>query len=349
MGPKDDWQIVIESDLIDSSTDLSTLNFDQEWKREIIDFLKEWFDSGKHVELTSSGSTGRPKMLNFSKDRMKSSALRTNEFFGLQAGDKALLCLPARYVGAKMMLVRSIIAGLQLKAIAPSSDPLQSLSENFDFVAMTPMQVSRSLEKGPNDFLIKNLIIGGAPLEQNLRARLHELAVNASETYGMTETSSHVALRSADSDHFQALEGVSFSVDDSECLIIHDEKLGIEQLQTNDRVKLLDDKSFIWLGRNDWVINSGGIKVQPEQVEKQIASLLDLPFFIAAIPDDKLGQAVALIYESDKDLNEDLIREIEARLSKYEKPRSYLRLSKVRYTSTDKIDRPTSLNLALNV
>ena len=74
-------------------------------------------------------------------------------------------------------------------------------------------------------------------------------------------------------------------------------------LHTNDRVVLQPDGSFLWLGRVDNVINSGGVKVQVEKVERVLEEVLfaqstncdelGLPtrrFFIGPLSDMRLGQ-----------------------------------------------------------
>jgi O-succinylbenzoic acid--CoA ligase len=73
--------------------------------------------------LQTSGTTGIPKMIRTDKQMMVNSALATGDFFELSPGDKALYCLPTKYIAGKMMLVRSFILGLDIDFVAPSSHP----------------------------------------------------------------------------------------------------------------------------------------------------------------------------------------------------------------------------------
>ena len=70
---------------------------------------------------------------------MCASARLTQDYFGLQAGDKALLCLSADYIAGKMMIVRAFVSGLDLVLVAPSSEPLHQLSlPEITFAAFVP-------------------------------------------------------------------------------------------------------------------------------------------------------------------------------------------------------------------
>ena len=77
-------------------------------------FLNEWFNDDPVITVHTSGSTGAPKELLVRKDQMIQSARLTCEFLDLKQGETALLCMNLRYIGAMMVVVRSLIAGLNL-------------------------------------------------------------------------------------------------------------------------------------------------------------------------------------------------------------------------------------------
>lgn len=129
----------------------------EDFEKPVGDFLLDWFDSKNYIEMQTSGSTGTPKIIKVDKQAMVNSALATGDFFGLHAGNRALQCLPVKYVAGKMMLIRSIILGLDLDYVAPSSHPMEGLEEKYDFVAMVPMQAQNSLKELKN---VKKLIVG---------------------------------------------------------------------------------------------------------------------------------------------------------------------------------------------
>jgi O-succinylbenzoic acid--CoA ligase len=288
--------------------------------------------------METSGSTGAPKTISISKQAMVDSALATGDFFNLQPGNKALQCLPVKYVAGKMMLVRAMILGLDLEFVAPSSHPLDHNEIDFDFVAMVPLQAQNSISQLKK---VKKLIIGGAAVNKTLEKQLLKLPTKVYETYGMTETITHIAARKLGEKAFTVLPYVSVSFDDRNCLVIHAPRISPEVIITNDIVELLDENQFIFLGRMDNVINSGGIKLIPEQIEQKLVGKINQRFFIASKPDDEFGEKVVLVVESEKHELDDSIYES---LDKYEKPKEIIFIPKFLDTVTGKILRKETLN-----
>ena len=384
------------------------------FEKSIGDFLLDWLDGTPVVEVQTSGSTGKPKRIALEKQHMMNSALATGEFFGLLPGNSTLLCLPVDYIAGKMMLVRAMVLGLELDYVAASSDPLAEVSKTYDFCAMVPLQLENSLERLHQ---IKSLIVGGAPLSDTLKEQLrnpvqlpdrgtqmttgllglppsdtNQLFTTAVfETYGMTETITHVAVkrvvapqylensgqktrassennpssidvdkaieadngvgasntfRSVSSqDTFKALPEVTFSVDARGCLMIDAPKITDTPIVTNDVVRLISETEFQWLGRYDNVINSGGIKLFPERIEAKLASLISARFFVAGIPDEKLGERLVLFIEGESG-TEKLLQEIREteRLDAFEVPKQIIQLKEFRMTANGKIRRKKTLS-----
>ncbi|WDF46476.1 AMP-binding protein [Chryseobacterium sp. KACC 21268] len=274
-----------------------------EFETKVLDFIKEWFSDSKTVKIQSSGSTGIPKIFEVEKSKMLNSAEMTCNFLDLKEGNVALICLPIEYISGKMMVVRSILRKLKLKIAEPSTNPLQNINQEIDFCAMTPLQVENSLDKL---HLIKNLIIGGASVSETLNNKIvHSLKPSNSptrifETYGMSETLSHIALRQIfphQEDWFNVFEGVEISLDERDCLKIFAPKLNSEVLQTNDLVEINNQNQFRFLGRLDNVINSGGAKIFPEELEKLVKQNIPNEVIFLGINDEKLGQKLILIIE----------------------------------------------------
>ena len=157
-------------------------------------FILDWFDPKPYLEMNTSGSTGTPKIIRVEKQAMVNSALATGDFFGLQPGQKVLHCLPTDYVAGKMMFVRAFILGLEMEFVAPSSNPLEGIDETFDFCGMVPLQAKNSLNKLKAG-KIKKLIIGGVKVHKALEQELVKLPMEIYETYGMTETITHIAAK----------------------------------------------------------------------------------------------------------------------------------------------------------
>jgi o-succinylbenzoate---CoA ligase len=268
---------------------------------KIIDFLKQWGNSREFVETMTSGSTGIPKAIQLKKSSMWASAGKTCSFFGLGPNSHALLCLPVNYIAGMMMLVRAMHAQMQLMAAPPVSNPFENLETPIDFTAVTPHMLMASLDS-LKDKKVKKLIVGGAQLPYDLEKKLLGLPIAIYETYGMTETCSHIALRhvNAGQTFFQTLDGVGIQHDERQCLVIEAPDIHDAPIVTNDIVELMGNNQFRWLGRFDHVINSGGIKIFPEAVEKAIAPLMQCNYYIAPMPDEHLGNRVALVVESPR-------------------------------------------------
>jgi O-succinylbenzoic acid--CoA ligase len=304
-------------------------------------FSDVWSNESKIIEQQSSGSTGTPKLIEISKIKMKSSAEMTGAFFQLGSLKNSLLCISTDYIGGKMMFVRSVLYDLEINVVDVISNPIRNLNEQIDFAAMVPLQVETILQENPEKLdLIKYLIIGGAPVSLNLEKKLQERMCIAYSTYGMTETISHVALKKLDSQNtpFKAIGETYFNECDGE-LIIHSPQLGIEGLHTNDIVELIDKHQFHWLGRKDFVINSGGVKIHPEVLEHQIRNKIKVDeFIISSLSDVTLGEKVIIICEDNaveefKQLIENWC------FNRYEKPREVYTLDSLPQTKNGKIDR----------
>lgn len=325
-----------------------TLLGEEEWQVAICIFLKAWFSTDPFIEMRSSGSTGDPKLFTLPKQMMRQSARATNLFFALTQGDTLLLCLSADYIAGKMMLVRALEGGLRVTAVPPTSTPPIPKDSTFQLCAMVPMQVEQLLRKGDEDLFkgIEQLIIGGGEVIESLRGRLQQLPTRCYATYGMTETASHVALSllhgSQSEMIYRALSGVEFEVDERDCLIINAPNLLTQALITNDVVALVDRYSFKWIGRADFVVNSGGVKLFPESIERKIAHLFDRLFYLTKESDPLLGERLVLVVEGEPLSSEEacnLLDLIRSTCNRYEVPKRIVYRKELPETATGKLMR----------
>ncbi|MEX2336535.1 MAG: AMP-binding protein [Fulvivirga sp.] len=322
-----------------------------------VTFIKLWLSGENIFELETSGSTGVPKTINIIRKQMEASARFTVETLGLKPGQTVLVCLDTSYIAGKMILVRALVNNMNIVLQPPSANPLLHLDASPDFVALVPLQLQEILkEKRSADKLDKMqaVIVGGAPVNSSLESKIQSIKAPVYATYGMTETVSHIALKKLNgadrSDVFKAFEEVKLGLDERGCLTIQSVLTNNKKIITNDRVILLDDHHFDWLGRIDNVINSGGVKVQSEKVEK-VAELvfgqLNIPnrFFIAGLPDERLGEKIVLAIEAPKPLpQESLIMEmLKKQLSLYELPKEVIYISEFKETATGKMNRRQTL------
>ncbi|TRW27462.1 AMP-binding protein [Flavobacterium zepuense] len=305
------------------------------YEKSIGDFILDWFDTKDFIEMRTSGTTGTPKIIRVSKQAMVYSALATGDFFEVHEGTKALHCLPTQFVAGKMMLVRALILGWDLDLAEPSSNPLERNDNLYDFCAMVPLQAQHSLDKLNN---IKKIILGGAKVNSALSAALQGLQTDVYETYGMTETITHIAAKKIGEEAFTVLPNVAISTDDRHCLIINN--LTNEPVVTNDVVEIIDETHFIWLGRYDNVINSGGVKLFPEQIEEKLSHNIKQRFFVAGVTDATLGDKLVLVIEGKPFTLDEAVY---AALSKFEKPKAVLFTDAFLETGSGKVQRAAIL------
>ena len=325
------------------------LAYVRHYDSSVYSFLFQWFIS-EGITVQTSGSTGKPKIIQLQKEQMINSALATREYFNLQENTTALLCLSPDFIAGKMMFVRALTLGWQLDVVSPTSKV--KIEKEYSFSAMVPMQVQNSL----NDLhKIKKLIVGGGVVSEGLKKQLQNIKTQVFATYGMTETITHVAIKKVNHikqkpNFYEVLPNVKIYIDNRNCLVINALKVSKKVVFTNDVVQLVSENKFEWLGRFDNVINSGGIKLHPEKIEEKLSKIIEQRFFVSGILDEKFGEKLILIVESDVSLSEvkkslfDKIKNLRS-ISKYETPKEIYFVEEFVETETKKIQRNKTLNL----
>ena len=296
-------QIVAFDQIRAFAADSMTLETTPGWKKEVFSFLLQWFNDSDHIVQHSSGTTGTSKEIVLSKQSMLASAEATCRYFGLQPGNNALLCLPVKYIAGKMMVVRALAGGLNLLLTEPGSQPQLPEKTDVHFAAMVPLQVLNLLGSRMSLQFVKKLIIGGAEIAPELEMKMQCLTTEVYATYGMAETCSHIAMRRINGPNpeknYVALPDIAIACDTRGCLVIDASYLP-RPVVTNDLVELTGPGSFRWVGRFDNLINSGGIKIVPEELETLIAESTGLVCAVIGMPDDRLGQCLTLISEKNE-------------------------------------------------
>ena len=334
------------------------------------EFLSEWNNDSPLLRVHTSGSTGKPKPIWVEKQRMLNSARITCDFLGLQKHDTALLCMPLDYIAGKMVVVRTLERGMQLLSVKPSGHPLSSESlqqlENperpITFAAMVPLQVYNSLqipEERKRLMQIKHLIIGGGAIDEKLSEELKNFPNAVWSTYGMTETLSHIALRRLNgpqaTEWYTPFEGIEVCLNHEKCLTIHAPAVCNQTLITNDIAELQTFKTdeneafvrFRIIGRKDKVIDSGGVTIQIEEVERTLKPHLTGDFAITSITDEKFGEAVVLLTTlTDITIVDTICKKI---LPKFWQPRHIFHTDNIPQTETGKPARANIRQLARQI
>lgn len=306
------------------------------------DFIKEWRSGQPFIEARTSGSTGIPKEIRLDKEFVRQSACRTNSFFGITSESRLHSCVSPEYIGGKMMAVRSEEACCRLTWERPSNTPLLSVGkeERIDLLAVVPSQMLHIVDRMGDMPEIGSVIIGGSAINPSLRDKIVESGIKAYETYGMTETSSHIALRRVEREEkaFEVLPGIRVELDVRGCLVVVFDSG--ERVETNDLAVLTAEGGFIITGRHDHVIITGGKKVNPYDVEKRISGLISSPFMISSKPDEKWGNKVVLKIEGEgQDDTEGMMEKMRHILEPWEMPKEIIPVERLERTQNGKLKR----------
>ncbi|MCK0515447.1 AMP-binding protein [Anaerobiospirillum sp. NML120448] len=331
-------------------------------------FLKEWFNDSPLIQVKTSGSTGKPKVMMVEKTKMINSACMTLSFLGLKHPDSALLCMPLEYIAGKMLVVRALVGSLKLILVPPCSNPIAAISDSevLNFAAMIPMQVSSALKDSSHEQRLKaieHLIIGGGAVDDALASKLKSFPHNVYSTYGMTETLSHIALRRLSgpqaSSFYSVFTGVKVYPSAEQTLTIEAPLVNNETLITNDIVEFNDQGQFRVLGRKDNVINSGGVKLQIEELEQWLkdrqsdlddsySRLKNCSLLISSRPDPKFGSIVVMLYATldNQELSPNELEVLFDKMPKYWHPKAIVKVEAIPLTGTNKPDRAQAKILA---
>lgn len=342
--------IVIES-LNDLKTiDTTTLSNNQ---LKAFFFIENWYKE-ETFTFHSSGSTGIPKAFTFTKSDVSWSAKQTIEYLNI-ADEKHhfFICLDIGLVAGAMLLARAILLDADITIVNPSSNPFQAIDIDhaYTITSLVPMQIQVILAEESGAYVLnkfKHILLGGAPIHAQLNKAIKQLHCQVWHTYGMTETLSHIALRNIKREtEFHLLPDNFIATDERHCLKVKNVITQNKWLQTNDIVDI-NLQTFVVIGRYDFIINSGGFKVNALKVEEEILIYLNQQqiqnglFFVSSIPDDLLGQKVVLVVKQGtfaKQLFESVQTVLKQVLHPYEVPKEMVEVPQFFYTLSQKLDR----------
>ncbi len=307
------------------------------------EFEREWIDESDFVCCHTSGSTGTPSEIILPKKEMIKSAQRTASFFCLDSSSHLHSCISPDYIGGKMMLVRAKVLGCSFSWEIPSNHPISDyVGKPIDLLSIVPSQLLYLVENIEKTGRISNILVGGGMINNYLRRKVENAGLNVFESYGMTETSSHIAIRKVGvkENLFKPLPGISVFSHDG-CLGIR--MAGWQELITNDIAEIDSHGNFRILGRKDNVIISGGKKIHPEEIENKLVSDLNFDFLISGQSDIKWGEKVVLLIGVSEEAaiisDEQIMALCRRKLQPYEMPKEIIRNVIFEYTPNGKIKR----------
>ena len=312
-------------------------------EHEIRSFLTDYEKGLNTFIFQTSGSTGPPKHLSFSKNQLIVSAKNTITFFKLHERNTFYLCLNINTVAAKMMLIRALVCGAKVVCGPVTKKIKPPETFNIDFISLVPIQLEYLLST--SNLPLKNIIflLGGAPISRDLTEVILQKEITCYQSFGMTETLSHVALRQISNPElpYTALDGIHFESNNGK-LIIHYPQLQNKPIETNDEIELVNDSQFYWKGRLDFVVNSGGTKIHPIEIEKRIHEHVGLTSIVFGIPDKILGEQLVIAILGDE--TQAILKKKFKFLESHQIPKKFQWVKAFHYLANEKIDRITTIN-----
>lgn len=310
--------------------------------------IRDWNTERPSFTLYSSGTQGSSKGVELNHNLLKWSAENTANTFELK-NENSYCCLPVNKTGGFMMIIRALHLNWDIYLEAASSSPFQKLetSHHYTLTSLSPMQCSKALTDSPKQLAcFKTVLIGGAELDPVLEESLIDFEERNTTrfiiTYGMTETASHIAYRKPGDEGYQLMAGVYAELNDSK-LLIHIKDLDLH-IQTEDFAEVTEH-GFKITGRADDVINSGGLKIFPSEIEPMIREVLDesgikRAFYLSSMPHQTLGNECILIIEGEQMKDSAfLLESLKRILPKNQSPKKIIYKQPFRYTDTGKLRR----------
>ena len=291
-------------------------------------------EPGDALVIATSGSSGPPKAAVLTHSAVEASARATSERLQVTDNDHWLACLPLAHVGGLSVITRSLITGTTLTVIDGFDTDVVSASE-----ATLVSLVSTALQR-IDPSLFRAIVLGGARPPADRPP--HCIA-----TYGLTETGSGVVYNG------KPLNSVEIEIRDGEVhvrgpMLLRCYRDGTSPLTsdgwlpTGDLGFLRDDGSLHVEGRRGDVINTGGEKVWPDDVERQLIQHPDIhDVAVTGLPDNEWGQIVAAFVVSARpNLSLDEIRaHCRAQLPGYALPKQLELVEAIPRTSLGKVRR----------
>ncbi len=306
--------------------------------------VKKWVNNSLSFTLYSSGSTGNPKEIKLDRSLLQWSAMGTKSALNLGDDISILCCLPIEKTGGFMQLIRALVWDCPIHFVKPTNDPSTHLnSSHYSLTSLTPTQLENILTQDFTPSSSITILVGGAPISPGLEEKLSTTGLRFIETYGMTETASHIALREVGKDSlFKAQDGVVLSVIE-DCLSVSIPELGLNVL-THDIVEFTNHR-FKLLGRSDDVINSGGVKIHPVLIEPLIAVSLasagiNRAFYLSKKPNTVFGEITVLVIEGEAIQDSSYLLELLKRdIPAYMHPKELVFVDQIQFTETGKVIR----------
>lgn len=288
----------------------------------------------------TSGSTGLPKAAVHTCAAHLASAKGVLALMPYGESDDWLLSLPLFHVSGQGILWRWLQGGGRLTV--REKQPLEQALQGCTHASLVPTQLWRLLNSH-HPVALKAVLLGGAEIPIALTEQAREQGIRTFCGYGLTEFASTVCAKEADGapDVGSALPGRDVQVVNGEVWIRAESMaagywrdgalLPLVNAQgwfaTRDRGEWHDGRLTI-LGRMDNLFFSGGEGIQPEALERVIATHPQVSqAFVVPLDDAEYGQRPVAVVECEPGTDITLLPEwVQGRLARFEQPVHWLAL-----------------------
>ncbi|RNE48930.1 o-succinylbenzoate--CoA ligase [Corynebacterium alimapuense] len=305
--------------------------------------------------IATSGSTGTPKGAQLTPANLVSSADATHQRLGGQG--QWLLAMPAHHVAGIQVLIRSLIAGvdpvcLDLSAgfdtdsFAAAAKELAATGERC-YTSLAPMQLAKVMDslRGIEALQIFDaVLVGGAAINPQLARSAQRLRIKIVTTYGSSETAGGCVYDG------RPLPGTKLRVARGRIHLggpmiaagyrnhpNHSAFVEPGWFATSDAGRVEKDLLTV-TGRLDSVIDSGGLKLQPEVLEQAILGVTGVTgVCVVGAPHPRLGQAIVAAYTGTA-LPGEVIEGLDE-LPRWQLPKELRHLEALPVAGPGKIDR----------
>lgn len=302
----------------------------------------------------TSGTGGEPKLVQFERRAIDAAVASSALALDATPEDRWLCCLPLAHVGGLLVLLRAVLLGAPV-TVHPRFDPEAVAAErDAAFTAFVPTMLLRSLEAGVDLSIFRAILVGGAHLPPDLRARAEREGVRIVETYGLTETCGGVVYDGV------PLPGTELRIDADGGILVRGPTLmagyrfdpeGTRAaftpdgwLKPGDAGEIDREGRLNVIGRIDEMINSGGEKVWPAEVESALREHPGIrEVAVGGRLDPEWGQrVVAWVIPSDP-ANPPSLKEVRAfaarTIPRHRAPRELVLVDELPRTFSDKVRR----------
>lgn len=311
-------------------------------------------DAGVVLIVHTSGTAGVPKLVQFDRHAIDGAVAASALALEATPHDPWICCLPLAHVGGMLVLLRGVLLGAPV-SVHPAFDPsLIDAEATVAFVSVVPTMLGRLLDAGTGLGRFRSILVGGAHLRPDLRLRAERGGAKVIETYGLTESCGGVVYDG------RPLPGVEVRVNEDGGIELRGPTLMLGYrsdpeataraftpdgwLRPGDAGEIDADGCLHVVGRIDDLINTGGERVWPQEVE---AALREHPGVaevgVGGRLDPEWGQrVVAFVVPADPATPpslDELRGFVGSRIGRHKAPRELVLVSRLPRTVSGKLRR----------